>query len=307
MRRVVAAVLALHLAGVLLVLSHAGHHAGLVGAALLAYTLGVRHGFDADHIAAIDNTTRRLRAEGDRSPAVGFFFALGHSSVVLVLTLILALTATGLPDLGGATGSIAVVASGTFLWVIGLLNVAVLVDIVRASRAGRQAPPPRGVLTRLGLDRVMRRVARPWQMLPLGALFGLGFETATEVALLGLGTGASALGLPLLSVLALPVLFAAGMTAVDTANGIAMGRAYDWAAEWPGRRTTYNFTITLASAGVALGIGTLNLAGAAGAELTVNMEALGYVVAATLIGTWIAVVAAARLLRQAGGVRRASA
>jgi nickel/cobalt transporter (NiCoT) family protein len=312
--RLAAAVLALHVVGVGLVLAHAGHHAGLVGAALLAYTLGVRHGFDADHIAAIDNTTRRLRAKGDRSITVGFFFALGHSSVVLVLTLVLALGAGSIPDFGGATGSIAGIASGTFLWIVGLLNLAVLVGIVRrarAMRAGRaggrplgDAPVPRGLLTRLGLDRLLSRVGRPWQMLPLGALFGLGFETATEVALLGLGTGATAFGLPLLAVLALPVLFAAGMTTVDTANGIAMGRAYDWAADRPARGLAYNFTITLLSVAVALGIGTLQLASAWGWAPGVDMEAAGIVIAVALIATWPAAMAAARLMRANGSLVR---
>jgi high-affinity nickel-transport protein len=279
---VAAGVVALHVAGVALVLAFAGAHAGLVAAALTAYTLGVRHGFDADHIAAIDNTTRRLRARGDRSLSVGFFFALGHSSVVLVLTIVLALGASGVPDLGAIPGAV----SGGFLWVVGLLNLAVLASIVRTSRDRR----PAGVLMKLGLDRPLRRVVRPIHMLPLGALFGLGFETATAVALLALGAGSSAAGLPLLAVVALPLLFAAGMTAVDSANGIAMARAYDWALDQPLRRLRYNLVITGLSAGVALGIGTLQLA-----HVEVDMEALGLVVAATLLFTWLAAIAFARV------------
>jgi high-affinity nickel-transport protein len=272
---VVAGVVGLHVAGIVLVLAYAGQHTALLAAALTAYTLGIRHGFDADHIAAIDNTTRRLRARGDRSLSVGFFFALGHSSVVLVLTLVLALGASGVPDLGALPG----LASGTFLWLVGLLNLAVLVSIVRTPR-DRQ---PVGLLTKLGLDRPLRAVGRPVHMLPLGALFGLGFETATAVALLALGAGSSAAGLPLLAVLGLPLLFAAGMTGVDTANGVAMARAYDWALDRPRRRLRYNLTITLLSVIVALGVGTIQLASA-----SVDMELLGLVVTGTLLATWLA-------------------
>jgi high-affinity nickel-transport protein len=296
---VAAGVVGLHVLGAALVLAHAGQHAGLVAAALMAYTLGIRHGFDADHIAAIDNTTRRLRARGDRSVSAGFFFALGHSSVVLVLTLVLALGARSVPDLGAVPAAV----SGTFLWLIGLLNLAVLVSIVRTSRDRQglnSALAARGLLSRLGLDRLLRVVARPVHMLPLGALFGLGFETATAVALLALGTGSAASGLPLLAVVALPLLFAAGMTTVDTVNGVAMGRAYDWALDRPARRLRYNFTITLLSVGVALGVGTLQLAHVAARDwaAAVDMEMLGYVIAGTLIATWLASMALGRVLRE---------
>src|SRR5947208_285500 len=199
-----AVIVGLHAIGVALAL------AGTVGAglAVTAYTLGLRHAFDADHIAAIDGTTRKLLADGRPSPSVGFFFALGHSSVVLGAALLLA--AGGHAVAAPLGGDVGVVVSGTFLLLIGVLNASVLAEALRGLRDGAPARPG-GLLTRL-YGRATRAVRHPWQMYPLGVLFGLGFDTATEIALLVAATGAVTSGLPLTAVLCLPVLFAAGMT-----------------------------------------------------------------------------------------------
>ena len=313
----VATIGALYVAGIALLVVYAGSNAGLVGTASLAFTLGLRHAFDADHIAAIDNTTRKLRQDGQRPLSVGFWFSLGHSSVVLVLTLVAAAITHAVPDISGSTGFVGASVSGAFLWAVGILNLLVLLDIARVARRVRGGThdeaeleamlAPKGLLTRLGLDRVMRLVTRPWQMLPVGLLFGLGFDTATEVALIALGTGATAAGLPLLAVLALPLIFAAGMTTMDTIDGVLMTNAYDWAFRRPARKIFYNLTITSLSVVVALAVGTVQL-------LTVAIEAfdlrggfwdgvgaldfqvLGYLIAGLFVATWLVALTAWRVL-----------
>ena len=221
-----------------------------VGAGLTAYTLGLRHAFDADHIAAIDNTTRKLMGDGRRPLSVGFFFALGHSTVVLVLALLLA---AGVRALGGAvqdessplqqtTGLIGTLVSGSFLYAIGILNLVLLVGIVRVFRRARRGElteaqleeelAPRGPLSRI-YGRLTRLVRKPWHMYPLGLLFGLGFDTATEIALLVLAAARRSPGVPFYAILCLPVLFAAGMSLLDTIDGAFMGFAYDWALARP--------------------------------------------------------------------------
>jgi high-affinity nickel-transport protein len=299
---------ALYAIGIGLTAIYAPHHAGLFGSATLAFTLGLRHAFDADHIAAIDNTTRQLRQQGRRPVGVGFFFSLGHATVVLVLTFVVALVTHAVPDISDSTGFIGASVSGTFLWVIGILNLAALLDVIRVARQMRrgdvdeqqleQMLVPRGLLTRLGLDRLMRLVARSWQMFPIGLLFGLGFDTATEVALLALGAGAAAAGLPLLAVLALPALFAAGMATMDTLDGVLMGHAYDWALRRPARKLLYNLTITSLSVTVALGVGTIQLANVAIQALdlkgglwdtiaNLDFQVIGYIMAGLFVTTWL--------------------
>src|SRR3954449_6340873 len=247
---------ALHVAGLAAVL------AGAVGAglALTAYTLGLRHAFDADHIAAIDGTTRRLSGDGRRPPlSVGFFFAAGHSTVVFLAAALLVLglgAIAGDSTLRTITGVIGPSVSGTFLLVVAALNVALL-------RSG--GTQPGGVLTRL-YGRATSAVRKPWHMYPLGFLFGLGFDTATEIALLVLAAGLGPSGLWL------PLAFAAGMTLLDTADGALMGRAYGWALRRPARRRYVNVVLTALSAGVALLVGSVELAGlvwppAAGVDL----------------------------------------
>jgi nickel/cobalt transporter (NiCoT) family protein len=223
--------------------------AGVFGAGLgvTAYTLGVRHAFDADHIAAIDGTTRALMARGERPHSVGFFFSLGHSSVVLALALLLGVGVKAvvgpLPDdsstLHEIAGVVGPAVSGALLCIIGALNVAVLAGLMRSLLAVRRGEPggdavdgpavAGGPMSRL-LGRATRAVRRPWQMYPVGVLFGLDFDTATEVSLLFLAGGAAGVGLPWWAVLCLPVLFAAGMSLFDTIDGSFMNFAYGWAS-----------------------------------------------------------------------------
>ncbi|SEQ45322.1 Nickel transporter NicT [Microlunatus flavus] len=254
------------------------------GVGLLAYTFGLRHAFDADHIAAVDNTTRKLLADrvaggGGRRPlSVGFWFSLGHSTVVFALALAIA---GGVKALAGQvaddastlhrlTGVIGASVSGVFLWVLGIANLVVLVGIVRVFRRMRHGDfdeaeleaqlDRRGFMNRL-LGGLTRAVRRPWHIYPVGVLFGLGFDTATEVGLLVLAGGAAAFDLPFYAILVLPVLFAAGMCLMDTVDGVMMTGAYGWAFRRPVRKVYYNLTITAISVAVALGIGTIELAG----------------------------------------------
>jgi high-affinity nickel-transport protein len=253
----------------------AGHHYHVsrttffgFGTGVLAYTLGMRHAFDADHIAAIDNTTRKLVNDGKRPLSVGFFFSLGHSSVVFALAVLLNFgihaldtqVATGSSGLHQATNLIGTTVSGTFLYLIALLNLVVLVGIVKVFRQMRTGSFDNDELERQldnrGLmNRVFRgwgdRIDSPWKMYPVGLLFGLGFDTATEVALLVLAGTAVAGGLPFWAILSLPILFAAGMTLFDTIDGCFMNFAYDWAFAKPVRKVFYNLTITGLSVFVA--------------------------------------------------------
>src|SRR6478672_1593631 len=228
-----AAVLALHVVGWGLFLYYSGHYRPLVGLGLTAYLFGLRHAFDADHIAAIDNTTRKLLADGKRSLGTGFFFSLGHSTIVFSLAAGLAIAAKTVNanvgvfhDYGSYVGA---GISGTFLWIIGILNLLVLLDIVRiyrdAKRGGydrerlEQRLLDRGFMNRFFIGRLARRIRSSWQMYPLGILFGLGFDTATEVGLLALAAGVATNHVPVLAILSLPILFAAGMCLMDTADG----------------------------------------------------------------------------------------
>ncbi|MEE4546996.1 HoxN/HupN/NixA family nickel/cobalt transporter [Streptomyces sp. V4-01] len=277
-------VLALHLIGwctLMAVVAPAhyrvnGQSFGL-GIGLTAYALGMRHAFDADHIAAIDNTTRKLLHQGRGRPvSVGFWFSLGHSSVVFALTLLLSL---GLKSLAGPlkdddsplhrmTALIGTAVSGTFLYAIAAVNLVVLTGIWKVLRTMRNGQfderaleeqlDRRGLLNRV-LGRVMRSIDKPWQMYPVGLLFGLGFDTATEVALLVLAGSGAATGLPWYAVLCLPVLFAAGMSLLDTIDGSFMNAAYGWAFSRPVRKIYYNLTVTGLSVAVALIIGTVEL------------------------------------------------
>src|SRR6266567_2335276 len=232
-----------------------------VGTGALAYTLGMRHAFDADHIAAIDNTTRKLVNEGKRPLSVGFFFSLGHSSVVFVLAVLLNF---GIKDLDSQvrndnsglhtiTGVVGTCVSGFFLFLIAAFNIIVLAGIIKVFREMRggayndeeleEQRNKRGLMNRF-LGPLARRVDTPWKIYPIGFLFGLGFDTATEIALLVLAGTAVAGGLPFYAILSLPILFAAGMSLFDTADGCFMNFAYDWAFAKPVRKVYYNLTIT---------------------------------------------------------------
>ncbi len=296
-----------------------------LGIGLTAYTLGLRHAFDADHIAAIDNTTRKLMSEGRRPLSVGFFFSLGHSSIVFLLA---ALFAVGFRALSGpirnggsalhsATNLIGTGVSGAFLFILAALNVVILVGIVRVFRDMRRGLydetelehklNSRGLMNRF-FGRFTRTVSESWQMYPVGLLFGLGFDTATEVALLFLAAGAAGAGQPFYAILCLPILFAAGMSLLDTIDGSFMNFAYGWAFSKPVRKVYYNITVTALSVAVAFVIGTVELLGLAANELTLrghfwawvsalNINTLGYVIVGLFALTWAIALAIWRLAR----------
>src|SRR5215475_1108969 len=289
------------------------------GTGILAYTLGMRHAFDADHIAAIDNTTRKLVGEGKRPLSVGFFFSLGHSSVVFVLAVLLNFGIRALDNqvrnensgLHSVTGIIGTGVSGTFLYLIAALNVIVLAGILKVFREMRRGAynddeleeqlARRGLMNRI-LGPLARRVDTPWKIYPVGVLFGLGFDTATEIALLVLAGSAVVSGLPFYAILSLPILFAAGMCLFDTIDGCFMNFAYDWAFAKPIRKVYYNMTITGLSVFVALFIGTIEILGLIGQEYDLggsfwtfmggfDINKAGLVIVAIFVVTWVAALA----------------
>lgn len=273
----------LHLVGWGLVAFYAPSHPVLAGLGVLAYSFGLRHAFDADHISAIDNTTRRLIAAGGRPLGVGFFFSLGHSTVVLGLSVALAVAAGAaghaLPVLAHYGGAVGAGVSGTFLWAIGLLNLAVLRGVARIARDARAGHldeseleatlEQRGLMSRVW-GRRLRLIRGSWQMYPVGALFGLGFDTATEVGLLALTAGLAGGRLPAPAILALPILFAAGMVAMDTADGVFMATAYEWALGTSARKLYYNLVVTSLSVVVAIGVGSIELLQLLGHQLALT-------------------------------------
>jgi high-affinity nickel-transport protein len=320
-----AVVLGLHALGfTLLIALAARHHLGAsgslaAGTGITAYTLGLRHAFDADHIAAIDNTTRKLMAEDRRPMSVGFFFSLGHSTIVLLIAL---LFAAGIRTLGGPARDahsqlhgvgawIGTGVSGTFLYVIAAVNLVVLWGIVRVfvemRRGGydesglERQLAARGAMSHV-LGRLTRFIGRPWHAYPLGLLFGLGFDTASEVALLILAAGAAGAGLSIYAILCLPVLFAAGMSLLDTIDGSFMNFAYGWALSRPVRKVFYNLIVTGLSVAVALLIGTIELAGLLAQKLGahggvwswvqhIDMNVLGFIIVGLFAGTCAVAVA----------------
>jgi nickel/cobalt transporter (NiCoT) family protein len=285
-----------------------------VGTGALAYTLGMRHAFDADHIAAIDNTTRKLVNEGKRPLSVGFFFSLGHSSVVFALAVLLNFGIRGLDEqvkngssqLQHTTNIIGTCVSGFFLFLIAGVNIIILAGILRVFREMRggayddqqleEQLNKRGLMNRF-LGPLARRVDAPWKMYPIGFLFGLGFDTATEVALLVLAGTAVVGGLPFYAILSLPILFAAGMSLFDTADGCFMNFAYDWAFAKPVRKVYYNLTITGLSVFVAVFIGAIELLGLLAQETNLsgsfwsfldnfNINTAGFVIVGVFVVTW---------------------
>ncbi len=290
-----------------------------VGVGVLAYTFGLRHAFDADHIAAVDNTTRKLLSEGKRPLSVGFWFSLGHSTIVFGLALLLSLGVRALAGpvqddsstLHSVTGIIGASVSGVFLWVLGILNLVVLLGIIRVFRRMRRGHfdedeletqlNRRGFMNRF-LGGLTRSVTKPWHIYPIGVLFGLGFDTATEVGLLVLAGGAAAFNLPIYAILVLPVLFAAGMCLMDTTDGIFMNVAYGWAFAKPIRKIFYNITITSLSVAVALIIGTIELigvlvdrahihSGPLAAIADIPLDYAGYGIVAMFVLAWLAALA----------------
>lgn len=285
-----------------------------IGTGILAYTLGNRHAFDADHISAIDNTTRKLMAEGKRPLSVGFFFSLGHSTVVFIMAILLNFgiklinesarnTASGINHYTEMAGTLI---SGSFLYLIALLNIVVLVSIIRVFLGMRKGVydqeqiehqlNSRGMMNRF-FGPLARRVDAPWKMYPIGFLFGLGFDTATEMALLVLAGSAMVGGLPFWAVLSLPILFGAGMSLLDTADGVFMNFAYSWAFFRPVRKVYYNITITGLSVAVAFIIGTIELLSVLQGQLNLtggvwrfsanfNINHAGFFIVGVFIVTW---------------------
>lgn len=286
----------------------------MLGTGLLAWSLGLRHAVDADHIAAIDNVTRKLMQDGQRPLTVGFWFAIGHSAIVLIAAVAIALATnalSGMEAAGSIGGTVATIVSATFLFTIAAMNLLILRSVLRTFRHVRAGGAyvdedmdlllgNRGLLARL-FRPVFRLVTRSWHMAPLGFLFGLGFDTATEVAILGLSAGQAASGLSLSTILIFPLLFAAGMALVDTADGALMMGAYQWAFVKPIRKLYYNITITLVSALVALLIGgieamallgeKLGLTGGAwtiARDLGDHFNSLGFLIIGLFAACWLA-------------------
>lgn len=286
----------------------------MLGTALLAWSLGLRHAVDADHIAAIDNVTRKLMQEGQRPLTVGLWFAIGHSAIVLIAAVMIAVAANALSRVeaaGEIGGTIATIISATFLFAIAAMNLMILRSVLKAFNHVRNGGTyvdedmdillgNRGLLARL-FRPLFRLVTRSWHMAPLGFLFGLGFDTATEVAILGLSAGQAASGLSIATVLIFPLLFAAGMALIDTVDGALMMGAYQWAFVKPIRKLYYNITITLVSALVAIVIGGIEAAALLGdklgltggvwsvaADLGEHFNSLGFFIVGLFAACWLA-------------------
>jgi nickel/cobalt transporter (NiCoT) family protein len=286
----------------------------LLGTALLAYGFGLRHAVDADHIAAIDNVTRKLMQDGKRPVTVGFFFATGHSTVVILAVLVIAGAVTTLSSHFGAFksvgGAIGTLVSALFLFAIAAMNLVILRGVWRVYRQVRRGGSyededfdmllnSRGLLARL-FRPLFRLITESWHMFPLGFLFGLGFDTATEISLLGLSATQAANGISVWSIMVFPALFAAGMSLIDTTDGVLMLGAYDWAFIKPIRKLYYNLTITLVSVAVAVLIGGIEALGLVGGQLGLsgwfwdgvgglndNFGDIGFIVIGVFIVTWI--------------------
>ena len=286
----------------------------LLGTAFLAYSFGLRHAVDADHIAAIDNVTRKLMQQGQRPAAVGMWFSLGHSTVVVAASIAVALAASaletrfaGLREVGGTVGTLV---SVFFLFAVAAANLMLLGPVWRAFRmvraGGRLAEPElaalpcaNGLLGRIFAP-LFRLIGRSWHMYPLGLLFGLGFDTATEIAVLGLAAAEAAKGLAIWSIMIFPALFTAGMALVDTTDSVLMTGAYGWAFVQPVRKLYYNLTITLVSVVVAVVVGGIEALGLVAERLSLdgpfwrvvaglndNFAALGYLIVALFAAAWL--------------------
>ncbi|MGH8780126.1 HoxN/HupN/NixA family nickel/cobalt transporter [Paraburkholderia sp.] len=300
------------------------NHPVLLGTALLAYGFGLRHAVDADHIAAIDNVTRKLMQEKKRPVSVGFFFSLGHSTVVVLASVAVAVTASAMEsrfshyrEIGGIVGTLV---SALFLFAIALMNLIILRSIYRAWRHVRSGGKyveddfdmllaDRGFLSRL-FRPLFRLITRSWHMYPLGFLFGLGFDTATEIALLGIAATQASHGLSPWAIMVFPVLFSAGMSLVDTLDGHMMLGAYGWAYLKPIRKIYYNMTITMVSVIVAIVIGGIEALGLLADQLKLqgpswdaigalndHFGTLGYVIIGIFALSWLASVLIYRVKR----------
>jgi high-affinity nickel-transport protein len=300
------------------------HHPVLLGTALLAYTFGLRHAVDADHIAAIDNVTRKLMPQGKRPVATGFFFSLGHSTIVFGLSVVIALTSVAIKahfdsfeSIGGIIGT---AVSAFFLLAIALANIIILISVYgtfqHVKRGGRFVDEDlnlilakRGFFGRI-FRNLFRLIEHSWQMYPIGFLFGLGFDTATEVGLLGISATEATRGLPIWSILVFPTLFAAGMALIDSTDSILMLGAYGWAFVKPIRKIYYNMTITLVSVLVALLVGGIEVLGLIGnhfkiqgaiwdlvGSLNNNFGTIGFVIIGVFVLSWTASILIYRVKR----------
>jgi high-affinity nickel-transport protein len=334
-------VVLLHLVGFLILFAfvvpnhyHLGgdHPVFTAGVGVLAYTFGLRHAFDADHIAAVDNATRKLMADNAEREAtgtpheeirkplsVGFWFSLGHSTIVFGLSVLLAFgvrslagqVEDGSSSLHDVTGIVGASVSGAFLWILGILNFVTLLGILRVLRALRNGHydeadleehlNKRGFMNRI-LGGLTRSVRKSWHIYPVGVLFGLGFDTATEVGLLVLAAGAAAFALPWYAIIVLPVLFAAGMSLADTVDGVFMNAAYGWAFAKPVRKVFYNLTITSISILVAVVIGTIELVGVLADQTDtttgpigwiggIDLDYAGYAIVGLFVVSWLVALA----------------
>jgi high-affinity nickel-transport protein len=294
------------------------HHPVLLGTALLAYSFGLRHAVDADHIAAIDNVTRKLMQEGKRPLGVGLMFSLGHSTIVVLATVAIAATTVAMQhnleafkQVGGVIGTLV---SSLFLFAIALMNVVVLRSVYRAFKRVKQGGRyveedfdlllgQRGLLARL-FRPVFNMIGKSWHMYPLGVLFGLGFDTATEIGLMGISAAQAAQGMSVWAILVFPALFTAGMALVDTTDGILMLGAYGWAYIKPIRKLYYNLTITLVSVLAALVVGGIEALGMLSGQLHLtgafwdvigmlndNFGMLGYLIIALFLLSWLVAAA----------------
>jgi high-affinity nickel-transport protein len=296
----------------------------LLGTALLAYTFGLRHAVDADHIAAIDNVTRKLMQQGQRPVTIGFFFSLGHSAVVIIMSIAVAFAAAAVTarfdSLKAVGGFVSTSASALFLFALAVINIIVFISVYRTFQAVKRGEPfiaddfdillnSRGLLARV-FRPLFRLVTKSWHMFPIGFLFGLGFDTATEVALFGISAAQAASGLSLGTILVFPALFTAGMSLIDTTDGVLMLGAYGWAFLKPIRKLYYNMTITAVSVVVALVIGGLETLGLIAdqfslkgpfwdfiGELDDNFGILGYVIIGVFLTSWLVSMLIYRLKR----------
>jgi nickel/cobalt transporter (NiCoT) family protein len=293
-----------------------------LGTALLAYSLGLRHAVDADHIAAIDNVTRKLMQQGERPISVGLYFSLGHSTVVIFASLCVALAAATfkgqLESMHAIGGVIGTLVSAAFLLAIAIVNLTIFFGVFRAFRhvrgGGEYVEEDMDLLLAKGgfLARIFRplfgMITRSWHMYPLGFLFGLGFDTATEIGLIGISAAEASKGLPIWSILVFPALFTAGMTLIDTTDSVLMVGAYGWAFLKPIRKLYYNLTITAVSIVVALLVGGIETLGLIGSQLSLsgwfwqtigslndNFGTLGYLIIGIFIAFWVISLAAYRL------------
>lgn len=312
----------LHATGWGLFLWYSSHYASLVGLGLAAYLFGLRHAFDADHIAAVDDTVRYLLQKNQQPLGVGFFFSLGHATVVFVLAIVVifagAVVKHDLPALQQSGHVIGALVSGAFLWLIGGLNLTLLLDMLKVWKQAQtsshdhmhleQLLAQRGLINRLFGRRLQKLVNRSWKMYPVGLLFGLGFDTASEIGLLAMTAGAATGDLPIGGALSLPILFAAGMSAMDTTDGVLMTKAYNWAFINPVRKIFYNLTTTSLSIVVALVIGSVELLQAlvaalrlhgAGVDLLASLDfgVLGYLIVGLFVFAWLISVALWKLGR----------